>query len=158
MHVPINVKSPNNTSKWQMGFNSAFKGLNPHQCALLDYNCIRLLVCPSFSLSVGSSVCPHLSAWLKLVGFTWNLMLGTIWKTCRKIPNFIPIRKKVGHFILRPKYYYFFYYAMQPLRLIVRSWLDIPTFATRRLHVCHHARAPSGGRWNCEREMSSNFV
>jgi hypothetical protein len=29
MHGPINVKSPNNTSKWQMGFNSAFKGLNP---------------------------------------------------------------------------------------------------------------------------------
>jgi hypothetical protein len=29
MHVPINVKSPNNISKWQMGFNSAFKGLTP---------------------------------------------------------------------------------------------------------------------------------
>jgi flagellar biosynthesis protein FliQ len=27
MHGPINVKTPNNTSKWQMGFNSAFKGL-----------------------------------------------------------------------------------------------------------------------------------
>ena len=27
MHGPINVKSPNNTSKWQMGFNWAFKGL-----------------------------------------------------------------------------------------------------------------------------------
>jgi hypothetical protein len=27
MHGPINVKSPNITSKWQMGFNSAFKGL-----------------------------------------------------------------------------------------------------------------------------------
>jgi hypothetical protein len=27
MHLPINVKSPNNNSKWQMGFNSAFKGL-----------------------------------------------------------------------------------------------------------------------------------
>jgi hypothetical protein len=27
MHGPINVKSPNNTSKWQMGFNSAFNGL-----------------------------------------------------------------------------------------------------------------------------------
>jgi hypothetical protein len=27
MHGPINVKFPNNTSKWQMGFNSAFKGL-----------------------------------------------------------------------------------------------------------------------------------
>jgi hypothetical protein len=30
MHGPINVKSPNNTSKWQMGFNSAFKGLKEH--------------------------------------------------------------------------------------------------------------------------------
>jgi hypothetical protein len=28
MYVLINVKSPNNISKWQMGFNSAFKGLN----------------------------------------------------------------------------------------------------------------------------------
>jgi hypothetical protein len=27
MHVPINVKSPNNISEWQMGLNSAFKGL-----------------------------------------------------------------------------------------------------------------------------------
>jgi hypothetical protein len=27
MHLPINVKSLNNISKWQMGFNSAFKGL-----------------------------------------------------------------------------------------------------------------------------------
>jgi hypothetical protein len=27
MHVPINFKSPNNISRWQMGFNSAFKGL-----------------------------------------------------------------------------------------------------------------------------------
>jgi hypothetical protein len=27
MHGPINVKSPNNISKWQVGFNSALKGL-----------------------------------------------------------------------------------------------------------------------------------
>jgi len=27
MHLRINVKSPNNISEWQMGFNSAFKGL-----------------------------------------------------------------------------------------------------------------------------------
>jgi hypothetical protein len=27
MHGPINVKFPNNTNKWQMEFNSAFKGL-----------------------------------------------------------------------------------------------------------------------------------
>jgi hypothetical protein len=40
----------------------------------------------------------------------------------------------------------------------VGSWLDVPTFATRRLHACHHARAPSGGRWNCGREMSGNFA
>ena len=32
------------------------------------------------------------------------------------------------------------------------SGLDLPTSATRRLHACHHARAPSGGRWNCGRE------
>jgi len=49
-------------------------------------------------------------------------------------------------------------YALQPLRLIVRSCLDVPTFATRRLHACHHTRAPSGGRWNCGREMSVNFA
>jgi hypothetical protein len=28
MHGHINVKCPNNTSKWQMGFNSAFKWLS----------------------------------------------------------------------------------------------------------------------------------
>jgi hypothetical protein len=27
MYGPINVKSPNNICKWQMGLNSAFKGL-----------------------------------------------------------------------------------------------------------------------------------
>jgi hypothetical protein len=35
-------------------------------------------------------------------------------------------------------------YTLQPSRLIVRSGLDVPTFATRRLHASHHARAPSG--------------
>jgi hypothetical protein len=43
------------------------------------------------------------------------------------------------------------------LRLIVRSWLDFQVFATRRLHAFHHARAPSGRRWNCGREMSGNL-
>jgi hypothetical protein len=28
MYARINIKSPNNTSKWQMGFSSVFKGLN----------------------------------------------------------------------------------------------------------------------------------
>jgi hypothetical protein len=35
MHGPINVKSPNNTSKWQMGFNLALKGL-----ILVSYLCV----------------------------------------------------------------------------------------------------------------------
>jgi hypothetical protein len=43
------------------------------------------------------------------------------------------------------------------LRLIVWSVLGISTFATRCLHTCHHARAPSGGRWNCGREMCGKF-
>jgi len=49
-------------------------------------------------------------------------------------------------------------YALHPSRLIVRSGLDVPTFTTRSLHACHHARAPSGERWNCGREMSGNFA
>jgi len=48
-------------------------------------------------------------------------------------------------------------YALQPLRLIMPSVLDVPTFATRRLYACHHARAPSG-RCNGGREMSGNFA
>jgi len=52
---------------------------------------------------------------------------------------------------------FIFNYALQPLRLIVRSGLDVPTFPTRRLHACHHAIAPSGGRWNCGREISGKF-
>jgi hypothetical protein len=39
----------------------------------------------------------------------------------------------------------------------VRTELDVPTFATKRLHACHHATAPRGGRWNCGRKMSSKF-
>jgi len=36
MHGPINVKSPNNISEWQMGFNSAFKGLR-QQLPLIQF-------------------------------------------------------------------------------------------------------------------------
>ena len=56
------------------------------------------------------------------------------------------------------RYYYYLQLRTAALRLIVRSWLNVPTFATRRLHACHHARAPSGGKWNCGREMSGNFA
>jgi hypothetical protein len=40
MHGPINVKSPNNTSKWQMGFNSALKGLN-RICNIIHYKPLK---------------------------------------------------------------------------------------------------------------------
>jgi hypothetical protein len=41
MHVPINVKSPNNISKWQMGFNSAFKRLIGRLSLDLLQDCIK---------------------------------------------------------------------------------------------------------------------
>jgi len=40
MHGPINVKSPNNTSKWQMEFNSAFKGLKPYTAIPYSTCCV----------------------------------------------------------------------------------------------------------------------
>jgi len=36
MHGPINVKSPNNISEWQMGFNSAFIRVNTIICTQTD--------------------------------------------------------------------------------------------------------------------------
>ena len=53
---------------------------------------------------------------------------------------------------------YYFLLRTAALRLIVRSCLGVPTFATRRLHACHHARSPSGGRQNCGREISGNLA
>jgi hypothetical protein len=43
-------------------------------------------------------------------------------------------------------YLFIFNYALQPLRLIVLSGLDVTTFATRRLHASHHTRAPSDAK------------
>jgi hypothetical protein len=40
----INVKSPNNTSKWQMRFNSAFKGLNKVHCFVSRSLQLRALI------------------------------------------------------------------------------------------------------------------
>ena len=47
MHVSINVKSPNNISKWQMEFNSAFKGLISKCCPLLPRT-VPVPLLPSF--------------------------------------------------------------------------------------------------------------
>jgi len=53
MHVPINVKSPNNINEWQMGFNSAFKGLM--RPAGTDISCRGL-----YSWRVRKMQCCHL--------------------------------------------------------------------------------------------------
>jgi hypothetical protein len=42
MHVPINVKSPHNSSKCQMGFNSAFEGLMKKMRLVADWSSIQL--------------------------------------------------------------------------------------------------------------------
>jgi hypothetical protein len=73
MHGPINVKSPNNISKWQMEFNSAFKGLI--QWVFGFYPRIKLLV-----LDIDSS--PPSTVEVKVSGsaalfLLYNFMLWT---------------------------------------------------------------------------------
>jgi hypothetical protein len=41
MHGPINVKYPNNIGKWQMEFNSAFKGLKEPGCSAVGFLLLR---------------------------------------------------------------------------------------------------------------------
>jgi hypothetical protein len=59
-HGPINVKSPNNISKWQMGFNSAFKGLierinvNGIECSLRHFATLKYL--NHSGIKIGSEV------------------------------------------------------------------------------------------------------
>jgi hypothetical protein len=52
MHGPINVKSPNNTSKWQLGFNSAFNGLRK----AITINVIRVVARKSPVLSARKAI------------------------------------------------------------------------------------------------------
>jgi hypothetical protein len=48
MHGPINVKTPNNTSKWQMGFNSAFKELT---CIRSKFYYVNTLILTTYTIS-----------------------------------------------------------------------------------------------------------
>jgi hypothetical protein len=51
MHVPMNVKSPKNISKWQMGFNLAFKGLkNAFRVVFWDHGILCLKPVPPGSV------------------------------------------------------------------------------------------------------------
>jgi len=94
-----------------------------------------------------------------LVADSWRLSQGFCHKYEPKVFFlFLFYRKEKVSYRCLDLFMFMFNYALQPLRLIVRSGLNVPTFATRRLHACYHAIAPSGGRWNCGREMSGNFA
>jgi hypothetical protein len=57
MDVLINVKSSHNISKWQMGFNSAFKGLI--YCVILDFHLTLEQCIKAFKVENSSDqVCP----------------------------------------------------------------------------------------------------
>jgi hypothetical protein len=51
MRGPINVKSPNNTSKWQMGFNSAFKGLRRSISDDISWQCGAIYFSQRFEMT-----------------------------------------------------------------------------------------------------------
>jgi hypothetical protein len=57
IYLPINVKSPNNISKWQMEFNSAFKGLMRGKCRMLATWDVHICFCCNWN---GGSFFLHL--------------------------------------------------------------------------------------------------
>ena len=95
--------------------------------------------------------------WLDGNNVAYKTHLGL--RTCFRIYFLIlyQIILQMCYFVLKYSLCLFSTTHCSLLRFIVRSGLDVSTFVTRRLHACHHARAPSGGRWNCGREMSGKF-
>ena len=70
MHVPVNVKSPYNISKWQMGFNSAFKGLRREEQNGHSKHCARVrehifIYIANFTLEIPECVTEYLRIILK---------------------------------------------------------------------------------------------
>jgi hypothetical protein len=94
---------------------------------------------------------------LKLTTILKQTRLWILW-TFLKLSVIWVGYERLRHNIWSPTCILFIQLRTAALRLIVRSELDVPTFVTRRLHACHHLRAPSGGRWNCRREMAGNFA
>jgi len=49
--------------------------------------------------------------------------------------------------------------VMDMTRCSLGKFLVVPTYVTRRLHICKTARDPRGERWNyLSRRLSSNFA
>ena len=88
--------APNNASKGQMGFNSAFKGFIVSKTLRLmkrgSYNikCVSFLgVFPELQkAAISFSMSGHLSTWNKLApteGFSWNVILECFLNSAKKI-------------------------------------------------------------------------
>jgi hypothetical protein len=77
---------------------------------------------------------------------------------CKLRCDTVPVKSAYANVSFYTNIISIFHYALQLLGFIVRSELDVPTFVTMRLHMCHHERAPSSGRWNCGQEVSGNFA
>jgi hypothetical protein len=76
MHGPINVKSPNNTSKWQMGFK------HDHVCLKFELRHI-CLICTMFERRY---VCPQNYCG---TGFRYNLLATSLFRTTLWIPGIL---------------------------------------------------------------------
>jgi hypothetical protein len=71
MHVSIDVKSPNNIRKWQMGFKSAFKGLKLLCSTLVEALAVVPAQEPSFL------ECYAVSTGKQLWAFRKNIVLSS---------------------------------------------------------------------------------
>jgi len=84
MHGPINVKSPNNISKWQMGFNSAFKGLIKMR-NYLEMNTFSLIISflyTKYSHSQAASKFTYFGASEKLLKGTTEFVMSVCLSFC----------------------------------------------------------------------------
>jgi hypothetical protein len=110
MHLRIEVKSPNNISKWQVGFNSAFKGIMnlsrlsgcpkssqrdaPLSVFLifLRANLLKFRLCsPVYSVSLsetaskpGSDHMSHSAHYVAHINYTIKIKYHLVLHTCRK--------------------------------------------------------------------------
>jgi len=145
----------------EIKFHYMFRAQSAHHQEANDANC-------TYAASGIVTLCKWPSCATAKEGL---VMLWCMANQCQELPSllywlrsYVTPREKGNSFdrIISNSIDIFFCLFLQPrtaaLRLIVRSWLGVPTFATRRLHACRHARTPSGGRWNCGREMSGNFA
>jgi hypothetical protein len=88
MHGPMNVKFPNNTIKWQMEFNSAFKGLNVLEVKMRTVNLSTICSHPFPELSIRSQM-PHHSTCCIYLNNLYTQHTGHVYSfVCVSLRNF----------------------------------------------------------------------